>query len=96
MIRFSPTNAKLFQSSQGKKNHIAQPFRPDKSVHDRYTGIENSRRKDLIEHIDASRGSFDCCTFAVSRSFRDVLVESGGVTTPKVLASLAFCASSAS
>jgi hypothetical protein len=51
----------LPEECQGKMNHIAQPIRPDKSLDDCHTGntgTENSRRKDLIEHIDStSRGN---------------------------------------
>jgi hypothetical protein len=42
LVVSSPSNAKPIQSSQGRRNRIAQPFRPDKGVHDRYTGPEKS------------------------------------------------------
>jgi hypothetical protein len=39
LIVFSPTNAKLLSiKSRKRRNHITQPFRPDKSVRDRHTG----------------------------------------------------------
>jgi hypothetical protein len=44
----------------------------------------------LSNDMDPSRGFDDCCSFSISQSFRDILVESGGVTTTKVLAALAL------